>query len=1130
MIEETIDRIRASAFFKGQIYKIGQKFSGRENAHRVDPQPNKESPIFSYLIPDILKTFSFEGLYEHQSRLLHQIRKVQNSIICTASGSGKSFVSFLAAIETVLVNYRNVLFVVPNQNLGTIWVKKFQFLIKDADWFYGIEYEKLLTKRDVEAFRLGIGIPQILFITPEIINQELIQKKEKWDPYLNDLHLIIIDNAEFYTGVYGIHCTHLFRRFKRILHLINCDPVYSVSMIPLRGYDEFVKTLLNVEFRPEHVISNDAKNWVDKHFVFWNPPLDISHEDPKKIVRSKASKELYALIRIMEELYSPDDQIVVLIKNLEVSEWDLKNLFVGITEPELQIGKQIFCTQDISELSAEVFDYQKVKSIAIMGYPGTLPILVSEILHLGLEPMIIFIINAQDPLSQFYMRNSEEFFVEGSFRIERIYLDLSNRTIMETHLLASIFDHAIDEEGIVETFGTDGLELINKKMRAKNEKGVLHWDRVKSRIRKVNGIKILKEFYVKDFEPSEYPQFSIFSPSPLYCPIVQEDGVGIGILSPTQALQKGFSGSIIHNQKNRYRIKKLIYENNSPKISHLVVEREQEFIRTEKISEVSIQAKELKKRIVEKLRLEQYFGRIEISESILGYRQFYRFECESEREVRLEKHIEVNFETDACIFHFKVANGKSYPIHHSIKHLLKILLPTIIRYQKDEIEFRLVNLENFGGLSIVVYDNDTDGIGYARFLFENLLEIETILDRSYNLLTDCPCPNGCSSCLKIMDCRDSDYNGQIDKRRTIEFLGEILEKKDLPTQIHKKYEALGDKEGDFEILKDIAQIVLRVLKDKLGIEIQNPVSTSFMDKKMSEKYKRIAGFWDLEHNIIAMQPGHSELYYFDVLTHEYFHDWQSKSGKFNNEVLTYYSTHYIDDLANIPFRGKLIVEGSANWAEFKAIDYFNLSGEMLRLNHQHFDQYGEGFHFIRFLESLYGMKGVFDFFESLILKDRNGQIKAFDDFRSQLYTESGVEANIHQKAKHEIDRGGLICLGYLDRRFDIICISHYFDCTKDDPTDFPPKTKDLSREALSATLRRASIADILKANSSAKEIFIKNGMQCPSCASSEYETVENAAYMHSRRPKDTDPGVSGIEMCNKVVDALTDLFLQEFEK
>jgi len=483
--------------------------------------------------------------------------------------------------------------------------------------------------------------------------------------------------------------------------------------------------------------------------------------------------------------------------------------------------------------------------------------------------------------------------------------------------------------------------------------------------------------------------------------------------------------------------------------------------------------------------------------------------------------VKTSFQTKAVFFHFETEKEQSKSIHHSLKHLFKIFLPSIVKICPDEIEMRLVDLKETGGWTIVAYDNEEGGTGIARFLYENLSEIETLLTRSYRLLADCPCTEGCSACLKIAGCREADYNKGLDKKRALTFLGTILNMTDLTIQLKKKYEKLvGDKPEDFEILKNIAAEVVRILKDKLGVEIQNPVSAIFMDKILSTQCDA-AGFWDPARNIIAMQPGFSESWYMDILSHEYFHDWQGKSGKFS-AVLKYYSHEYIDDPKNILFRGKFLIEGSANWAEFRAIDFFNLGEEMANLNHRHFDQYGEGFHFIRYIEATSGFNEVFKFLETALIAG-----KEFHQICSRLLTDSGVEGRLHLSRNKAVENGGLLCLRQLKRDYDLVSISHFFDITKDKPIQFPPPdAQSLSKEILQTILRKASVKDVVEAKPEAEGIFLKHGLSCTSCTGKAVETVESAAFMHSRGGSEPSAGVSATKLCEALVNDLSDLFLQ----
>jgi DEAD/DEAH box helicase domain-containing protein len=72
----------------------------------------------------------------------------------------------------------------------------------------------------------------------------------------------------------------------------------------------------------------------------------------------------------------------------------------------------------------------------------------------------------------------------------------------------------------------------------------------------------------------------------------------------------------------------------------------------------------------------------------------------------------------------------------------------------------------FGAPSVVLYDQVPAGIGFSQKLFEIH---EELLARALQLVTECPCEDGCPSCVG-----PAGENGIGGKEETIEILKEIV--------------------------------------------------------------------------------------------------------------------------------------------------------------------------------------------------------------------------------------------------------------------------------------------------------------------------------------------------------------------
>ncbi|MEI6809247.1 MAG: hypothetical protein WCN95_11055 [bacterium] len=134
------------------------------------------------------------------------------------------------------------------------------------------------------------------------------------------------------------------------------------------------------------------------------------------------------------------------------------------------------------------------------------------------------------------------------------------------------------------------------------------------------------------------------------------------------------------------------------------------------------------------------------------------------------------------------------------------------------------------------------------------------------------------------------------------------------------------------ILNHLRSRIVKILYDKCmfyipedriaGLCWQNPVTAA-------------PGFYHPSENAIHLwspscqEKQLLEIDYTGILAHELTHCWQFVNQAQFSEKLRHYNYDNVEDEANIPHEGKLILEGCANWGQYKVLDYF-AADELIR--------------------------------------------------------------------------------------------------------------------------------------------------------------------------------------------------------
>lgn len=223
--------------------------------------------------------------------------------------------------------------------------------------------------------------------------------------------------------------------------------------------------------------------------------------------------------------------------------------------------------------------------------------------------------------------------------------------------------------------------------------------------------------------------------------------------------------------------------------------------------------------------------------------------------------------------------------------------------------------------------------------------------------------------------------------------------------------------------------IAKVMLDKLGIEPAHDGlgSYRFATCEESAQHPNVAGWYD-ENGQIRIKPKFNEFHTLDILSHEMAHSWQdSECKKGVMGPLTAYDLENIEAEVNIPFRGRLFVEGSAVWLEAHVMEYFNNRLILSEQNLAVTNEYWQGFRCIKYLEERWGVSAALAF-------QRDGILPAeIADWR-ELVLRAGVGQAIQNAGREAVDDGRLACLRseFLNKSGDITSISTFL---KDDPRE-----------------------------------------------------------------------------------------------
>jgi hypothetical protein len=323
-----------------------------------------------------------------------------------------------------------------------------------------------------------------------------------------------------------------------------------------------------------------------------------------------------------------------------------------------------------------------------------------------------------------------------------------------------------------------------------------------------------------------------------------------------------------------------------------------------------------------------------------GFKEYKSFTVKPEDADVIESHNAETFQKDCYLF---TIAAESYG--HEFSHLLRIWLPLFY--------------SNFMDFYEIFHDHDNVYL-YGLLPDENearslLLTLPAILRKVFDfsrdlLLYTCPSKEGCPFCLSIYDCPEKEE--KTDKKAVMEqILKQLKEKRD--SLIKLKYEGLGHAEAQ-RCYEELAGRILSVFEKRLDLVIVNKVPVVAVKAEVLSKKGCSGVFADDSVQVIERLDEASAL---EVIAHEYAHNW----AKENMGILQDYPSDMPADDKIKDMMSKLLSEGFAQWVAFKMMDHFGLESSLAGIYLWDFDEYGEGFRVLYWLECHMGFRSVLNF-------------------------------------------------------------------------------------------------------------------------------------------------------------------------
>ena len=739
-----------------------------------------EEPVHPALA-ETLRRRGIHKLYAHQAEAIRALRQGSNVAVSTSTASGKTLCYNIPALESCLADRRSrCLYVFPTKALAQDQMRVLRELSQDAlpSLKVGTFDGDTPQNRRAELRRSA----SIILTNPDMLSMGILPNHTSWAPFFAHLRYVVIDEAHAYRGIFGSHVANILRRLDRVCRLHGSKPRFIFCSATVANAGDHIGRLLG---RPVQVIDQDGAPHGPRQFALWNPPV-IDELGSRRSAGAEATMLFVELvkagIRNITFTKSRKTAELIFMQAREVLRREAPELVPLIAayragylaEDRRSIEQGLFSGRLLGVASTTALelgvDVGRLDATVLTGYPGTLASTWQQAGRAGrgLHDALSVLIGMADPLDQYLMRHPEEIFARP---VENALIDPVNPYILPLHLLCAAYEApltAADEE----SFG--GPAVVRPALEQMQQEGL---------ISSAGG----RWFYAGAGYPAQ--EVSIRSISGQHYSILDRSN-GLALLEtiePALAFLQAHPGAVYLHQGDTYLVDSLDLNGRTVYARPVEVgyytqpvdHTEVRIVRTRLGGTSGESAKDAATPApAEPSRTAAYWGDVRVTTQVVGFRRKQRG-SESVVSVEPLDLPPLSYETRSLWFDIPeaaVAEVQRRGLDlagglHALEHAAIAILPLYAMCDRNDIGGLSTSMHpDTGRAQVFIYDALPGGVGISEKGYQILPDLWRA---TLQLLRECPCDEGCPSCVQSPKCGNN--NQPLDKQAAAVILDALVE-------------------------------------------------------------------------------------------------------------------------------------------------------------------------------------------------------------------------------------------------------------------------------------------------------------------------------------------------------------------
>jgi DEAD/DEAH box helicase domain-containing protein len=732
------------------------------HVRRFPPRAARSGVLHRPLHPVVAERLPVGGLWSHQAAAIDHVREGRHTVVATGTASGKSRCFQLPIAEAIVDGLRPAtsLLLFPTKALAQDQLRAFSEL--EVPGLVAATYDGDTPSAERSWLRANANV---VLTNPEMLHHGLLPNHARWATFLLRLRYVVVDELHVLRGVFGTHVAHLLRRLRRLCRRYGSDPTFVFCSATIGEPGRLAAELCG---DPVVEITDDGSPCGERLVALLQPPV----VDERSGARTSTTSEAASLVR---ELVTRDHRVITFCPSRSATE----RLAAEVTrrlpdalaqavrpyrsgylpaerrqiEAEL-VGGRVRAVVATSALELGV-DIGGLDATVLCGFPGTVASMWQQIGRAGRsgQQALAVVVAGEDQLDQWFVHHPEQLLERPP---EPAVVNLANPEILDPHLACAAYESPLihaDERWWPELLDDGIRRQVHRELFA------IRPDRRRQpqAVWAGRGLPFLR--------------VGLRSAGLGEVRIVEPDGTLVGTVEQARAASAVHPGAVYLHRGRAWRVVELDLDER-----RAIVEPDAGDTYTQARSDTRIEVLDVaRSRPVGRTTL--HLGVVRVTTRVTGYtcrdartRTILAAEpLELPPDELVTRAVWYEF-PDELVHEARVAADDLPGALHAAEHAAIGMLPLFTICDRWDVGGVSIAVAPQSGLATVfIHDGYPGGAGVADLAFD---AADRHLATTWELLGDCPCEQGCPSCVQSPKCGNG--NEPLDKAAAHRLLGTAL--------------------------------------------------------------------------------------------------------------------------------------------------------------------------------------------------------------------------------------------------------------------------------------------------------------------------------------------------------------------